>query len=814
MATSKPIFRTDLESSRIVKTGSQDVVYVIRDHASGERFEFSEKDYFLCSCMDGQLRLEEIAERYAQHFGQKLPPEYLQKLISQLDELHLLQTTPPDSRASSFNDESTIEWLEDDEDMEEGLTNDAKRYAFWPWCNPSAFFEKAARKAARFRSVFRFLTFALLLCVPAALYLLYVQRDLLYYDLSLNILGFGLLGRVAAVIVLVDILRCLVTGMVGAHVGARITEFGLRLRFGIFPRLYVRRVGRTQLDPANRLWAYGSTFIVRFILIVAGTLIWYLFRSTAPVLSSWGILTLHVGIIGFILLAVPFRISDGYRWLTTYFKLPPNLIQLAVFTLQRLVTRQPLPSTMLENKGSLLRLLAYALILSVIWVLFAMKILFRITQGLADAFPDIFGRATDVITLGIVLFLVGRWGMAKVTRKRVMQQSETTPSATESTSQTSYGKWGLAIVLVLCVPLPFRPGGTIELQPPRQLAITAPLGGRISEVLYQGGDGVILEEGTVVARITSDELLHELEKTRENIVRQEAETERRAALLAMLEKGPHAEDIARAEAALDRAGQEVAVATLQVQSADVSLVYSQRRETMLKQLYEEGIYSQLEFDLARRQAEIDAIASQTAAHLLKARMAAQREAQSLLDRLTAGTRDEELQAARSELAAAQSTLRNFKQQAVFLESKQQRTDLMMPLTGYLTEGLLHQKVGRYIQSGQAYTIAQSEEDVIMLMDVPEYDGVHIREGQAVHVRLSAFPVKSLQGRVIRVEPAPSHREGHRVFRVETLVPTNDLPWRPGITGYAKVHVSWKPLGLTLLRPLVRFFQVELWSWLP
>ena len=815
MGTLKPVFRTDIEARPTDKPGSQGPTYIIRDPINGERFEFSEKDYFLCTCMDGRHGEEAIAAKFSDRFGQELPPGYLAKLINQLTSLHLLQS-PPEAPSHVLPEGTHMLSLdeEDDEGMEEGSADDQKRYAFWPWCNPSSFFEQAARVTGRFHFIFRILAFSLLLLVPAALYLLYIHRDLLYYDMSLNVLGFGFLGRIMAVIVLVDLLRCFVTGTVGTYVGARVTEFGLRLRFGVIPRLYVRRVGRNQLERSNRLWAYGAAFLVRFILIVTGTMLWYLFRATALQLANWGILILHAGIIGFILLAVPFRISDGYRWITTFFNLPGNLIQLAFFSLSRIVTRRPLPTSLSKDKGFLIRLILYALALVVIWTFFAIKVLTRISQGLASAFPEIFGRATDIITLGIVVFLVGRWALAKVTRKRRLEQSGTPSPVPEPDAQQSYTKWVVGILIALCIPLPFRPGGSIELLPPRQLDITTPLAGRITDVLYAGGDGRVLEQGTVVARITSDELLHEVEKTREHIVRQEAEISRLTALLNKLQQGARTEEIARAEASLQRVGEEVSVATLQLRSAEVSASFSQRRMEMLQTLYDEGVYSQLEFDQARRQAEIDAIASQTAKHVVDARKAARREALAQLNQLQAGARQEEVEAALAELDAAHSAKRNFEQQLLFLENKLLQADLVMPLTGYIREGFLHQKIGRYLQAGATYAMAQSEEEVILLMDVPEYDGVHIREGQTVHVRLFAFPINSLQGEVIRVEPSPSHREGNRVFRVETLVSKEDVPWRPGITGYAKVHVGWKPLGLILLRPLVRFFQVELWSWLP
>ncbi|NEN93838.1 MAG: HlyD family efflux transporter periplasmic adaptor subunit, partial [Okeania sp. SIO3H1] len=145
----------------------------------------------------------------------------------------------------------------------------------------------------------------------------------------------------------------------------------------------------------------------------------------------------------------------------------------------------------------------------------------------------------------------------------------------------------------------------------------------------------------------------------------------------------------------------------------------------------------------------------------------------------------------------------------------QKTDLIMPLKGYITEGLLQQNVGRYLTTGSTLAMVQSEKDIQLILEVPEHDGILMQKGQKAYIRLLAFPGTSVEGIVSRVEPAPRIEEGYnRVFQVEILVDRHDLPWKPGITGYAKVHVGWKPLGLVLLRPLARFFYVEIWSWFP
>ena len=131
MGTSKPAFRTDIEVRPTCKPGSQEPAYIIRDPINGERFEFSEKDYFLCSCMDGHNDEEAIAAEFSRRFRHELAPGYLAKLIDQLTSLHLLHP-PPGASSLASPEGAHVQSMDeaDDEGMEAGSADDQKRYAF------------------------------------------------------------------------------------------------------------------------------------------------------------------------------------------------------------------------------------------------------------------------------------------------------------------------------------------------------------------------------------------------------------------------------------------------------------------------------------------------------------------------------------------------------------------------------------------------------------------------------------------------------------------------------------------------------------
>ncbi len=54
----------------------------------------------------------------------------------------------------------------------------------------------------------------------------------------------------------------------------------------------------------------------------------------------------------------------------------------------------------------------------------------------------------------------------------------------------------------------------------------------------------------------------------------------------------------------------------------------------------------------------------------------------------------------------------------------------------------------------------------------------------------------------------------RVVRVVVSVPNEDGRLKSEMTGYAKVRVGYEPFGLVMSHGIVRFFLVEVWSWIP
>ena len=66
----------------------------------------------------------------------------------------------------------------------------------------------------------------------------------------------------------------------------------------------------------------------------------------------------------------------------------------------------------------------------------------------------------------------------------------------------------------------------------------------------------------------------------------------------------------------------------------------------------------------------------------------------------------------------------------------------------------------------------------------------------------------------RLAPLAEEREFGRVVRVSVRVPNPDGRLASNMTGHAKIEVGERPVWEVFSRIVVRFFEVELWSWLP
>jgi multidrug resistance efflux pump len=180
--------------------------------------------------------------------------------------------------------------------------------------------------------------------------------------------------------------------------------------------------------------------------------------------------------------------------------------------------------------------------------------------------------------------------------------------------------------------------------------------------------------------------------------------------------------------------------------------------------------------------------------LKEAELSAQRErALKQRDRAMSGTDKNE----GADFAAAQ--VANFEAQSVGqeLELVRRKLDMLQvkaPLTGVIVSSDLRRAEGQPVPRGQVLWEIAPLDSVIVEIDVPDRDVSHVKEGQAVGVRLEAFGGGHWDTTLRRVHPQSEQRDGRNVFIGEADIAANRVgELRPGMRGRATIITGRKPL---------------------
>jgi multidrug resistance efflux pump len=634
---------------------------------------------------------------------------------------------------------------------------------------------------------------------------------------------------------------------------------GIRLRFGIIPRWYLAAKGGQRLHRNEQLWYFGTSSLVRLHLFVIGVFLWQFTRGSSTQLAIWSISFAKIALFTFIILSLPILPRDGYRWFVTFFRLPQNLWQQAAQVAIRILNRRPIPKI---SPG----LLIYSLILLPVWAFIIVRVLLKNSIRLAANFPEIFGQATFFIAFCVFFFLIFQWLSPRLSK--LIMRDKAKPATLEDHDDLGYitpaslgvpqasqpkqpSKWTrriwtflilAGVALLLSLPFPYRPGGFIQLLPPAQLEVQAPISGRVSQVFFAGGDGQLVKAGQVIATITSTDLENNILTLQEQVRAAQANLEREQANLAQILAGPTPEsvEVARKQVAVARQEVEVArqrIAEAQAQigiqyseidAALVTLEYGNEEVKRLQQLVDQGAYSLQQLETARERAESAAatvevkrgelaVAQQGLAEQQQILVTAEKsleEAQAHLQLVSRGASPDVVEAAQKNVEAAQAEVRRIQQEFTYAQNRNQSANLFMPLDGQIVDAYLKQKVGTYVDQGETFALVQDSRTLLGEMEIPEYDAGEITVGTRTEVKLLAYPNMPLSGSVVSIEPITTEEEYGLVFKALIEFTNTEGNLKPGMSGYGKIDAGEKPLFILLTRPLMRFLQIEIWSWLP
>jgi putative peptide zinc metalloprotease protein len=325
-------------------------------------------------------------------------------------------------------------------------------------------------------------------------------------------------------------------------------------------------------------------------------------------------------------------------------------------------------------------------------------------------------------------------------------------------------------LVVLGLPYPYETGGAFSILPMDRQDITAELPGTLEEIFFNGGEAVSM--GTVVARLNASE-------EKKNILTTQAAISEQQAKLDKLLNSPTPE--------------EVQLAKKRLQTARTQAKYSKESAARLEKVYSKGSISLEAYQDAKRKMDVDNM------EVL--------EAKANLEKVEAGPHPQEIEAAKFELQRLQ-------EQLVYSEDQLKRTDLIMPIDGVIATRNLKHKIGTYLSKGDLFAAVENHSQVLVEVEVPESDISEVVIGADVRAKVWTYPDRFFLGKVTGIAPVVEQDSHEKVVMATTIVANPDGVLRSGMTGFAKIDGGTKPVVVAFTRMFVRFFMVEMWSWLP
>lgn len=583
----------------------------------------------------------------------------------------------------------------------------------------------------------------------------------------------------------------LAQGTVIRHFGGEVHEFGIIIELGILPRFFVDKSAIPRLSRTGQLWAYGSSLVSRLWLYAGGTLMWLATHGSGSSVSLFMLVVSQAALMEFLIIAFPLMPADGMNWITTYFG-DPHLKKKAILALKHWFTGKARHPFVKEEEEGALILFGIGTVLCSLLFVFCLLLFFSITMERS------FGAAGVVMGLllcgSCALWFVGMWkqrgkartggaglaldpeilaGLAGAAKAKTKAAEAEKPQ-----TRTSYAAWSRIfwsalicfLIAVACLPYNYETSGQFTILPNARNQATARTDGEIMKVLVREGDWV--SENQILGELSNWDQQHDVAITSANLAAAKAK-------LAQLEEGAKSE--------------EIIVAEKQVESSKASVAFSEAEMKRQMELAKTGTASQAALDKAKSKYDSDVASLQVAI--------------ANLDLVRSSATQSQLDASKAEVDKLTAELK-------YRDDLLERTRVRAPAEGRIITPNPQLLVGKWLKSGEALMETENTRNVDAEVDVPEADISLVQSGDTVRIKAWGFSDREIPGKVIAIAPAADKRNYGMVVRVKATISNEDGALRSGMTGYAKVDGQRMMVWQAFLRFLVRFFQVEVWSWIP
>ena len=151
--------------------------------------------------------------------------------------------------------------------------------------------------------------------------------------------------------------------------------------------------------------------------------------------------------------------------------------------------------------------------------------------------------------------------------------------------------------------------------------------------------------------------------------------------------------------------------------------------------------------------------------------AAYEQAKAEFERVVEGPTPEEIARLEHQVAAAEVALEDAR-------ARLAQAQLVAPFAGTVLEIAVRE--GENVGPGQFLILLADLSTLEIVAEIDEIDIGEVQPGQAVKIRLDAFPGEELSGTLVHVAPAASTDRGAGTFLGRVRLAPTDLPLKPGM----------------------------------
>ena len=600
--------------------------------------------------------------------------------------------------------------------------------------------------------------FALLSLCVFALILLYTHRNAWVVFGIQYLPGWRIVGALLLAAWLVNLFSMSARAAAVERYTAERPRIGIALGFRVFPFLLTDSAGAAErARRSDRMRVVGAGLVGTSLLMVLGIFVWFLTGPITPVVAGTASSAAMASAISLLLRLNPLAVRDGYFLLANRLGIldlrRQSVGALMGFERAWMTQTRKLSRRFLITYAVAVLVFSIASIAIVVWLLGG--VLERRLQG-----------------TGIVI-LLAVWGVLMVKQySRVSVERTTLGQVRKKSWRPTRKQWIIAaIVAVVClIPYPYAPGGGFEVLPRNRADVRALTAGDVRELFVKEGD--LVKAGQPIVRIDDT-------AQKAKVAGAEAAEASLKADLALTRKGAKTEEIevARQRVATAKTTSEVATAAFQ----------------RIANAYKGKSVTPQDYDRARGAADV-------------ARQELN-EAQRSLELVSSPAQNERIQSIEADLLRVKAELDLAREELT-------ATRITTPIDGRVVAPRLMFARGDYLERGELIATIEDTSELIAEIRVPESSVGEIELDAKVNAKFWAYPGSSFGGQVRSVAPNAEDGQYGRIVRVQVVLSDPDHRLKPGLTGNAKIRAGWKPVIIVFSRAIVRFFMVELWSWIP